>query len=75
MVKDTHRGLVVVAFLLLTAVTVVLGVTYSRYRSVGPELLVNGDFSRGLDDWRISGPSGAIAVEQPRTVCLQSADV
>jgi VanZ family protein len=74
-VKDTHRGLVVVAFLLLTAVTVVLGVTYSRYRSVGPELLVNGDFSRGLDDWRISGPSGAIAVEQPRTVRLQSADV
>jgi VanZ family protein len=74
-VQDTHRVLVVVAFLLLTAVTVTLGVAYSRYRSVGPELLVNGDFSRGLDDWRLSGPPGAIAVEPPRTVRLQAADM
>ena len=72
--RDTHRVLVVVVFLVLSVVTVLVGVTYSRYRSVGPELLVNGDFSRGLEDWRVSGPSGAIAVEPPRTVRLQAAD-
>lgn len=74
MVQDKHRVATVVVFLFLALVTVVLGVSYSRYRSVGPELLVNGDFSRGLDGWRVSGPSGAIALEQPRTVRLQSAD-
>ena len=69
-----HRVAKVAAFLILAAVTIVLGFTYNRYRPVGPELLLNGDFSRGLEGWQISGPSGALAVEPPRTVRLQSDD-
>lgn len=76
MEEHRHRILMVAVFLALAAATVLLGVAYSRYRSVGPELLVNGDFSRGLDHWRIQGPPAAVSLtrEEPPTVRLHSAD-
>lgn len=68
----------VIAFLVLSGGTILLGLGYGRYRPIGPELLVNGDFSRGLDHWRIQGPAAAVTLtrtgEGPPAVRLHSTD-
>ncbi len=66
------RALKVALFLALAAATILVGVFYDRYEPVGPEVLLNADFSQGLDGWRLKGPAGAIALEDGGTVRLNA---
>lgn len=72
MPESRHRTLKVVVFLCFATATLLIGISYDRYEPVGPEILINADFSRGLDGWRLKGPSGNIVLEEPGTVRLHT---
>lgn len=66
------HALKIALFLSLATATILVGIFYDRYEPVGPEVLLNADFSRGLDGWKLKGPAGAITLEEAGTVRLLS---
>lgn len=51
----SRPALGVVVLLALMAGTIAFFVLFDRYQAVGPQLLVNPDFSRGLEGWALTG--------------------
>ena len=74
MPAQKKRVLQVAVFVVLTVVTVLIGLFYDPYEPVGPELLLNADFRLGFVRWKVAGPPGAVDLEQGRTARLHSVD-
>lgn len=72
--RPGHLPLKFIVFVALLSATFGFAFQYDRYFAVGPELLLDPDFTEGFASWEYSGPDGSVVIEESGWIRLSSND-